>query len=138
MNLLKRMSIDLATISACSTVDQASDRMAAVGLSDLLVVDGCVLRGVITASQIAAHRNSSCPTNGRTLVRTVMTRRVPRCGSMESERKLVSRLETSPVGLLLVLDRDRQVLGVIRQKRRQTSLKCGDPGTVEPEMTAKP
>ena len=120
MNPMRRMSTHFWAISSWSTVDEAAEWMDSVGVSELLVSDGYVLKGVLTSSQIAAHRNSSCPKNDSTFVRSIMNKRVPCCNGLESKSELLSKLEMSPVGLLLVLDEDRNVIGVIRKNRQDT------------------
>ena len=114
MNPMIRMHNDFWAISLDTTVDEAFQWMHSVGINEVLVSDGQVLKGILTSSHIEAHRKAPGPANGHTLVKNIMTTWVPCCTGTESEEELLSLLELSPLDLLLVVDSNRNVMGVIR------------------------
>jgi CBS domain-containing protein len=127
---------DVSTVRPEDTLRTAAEKIKSLGLDPLPVWDGCKLIGMLTRTKIQEQAVKSGLAAGTVPVREAMIPGIVFCYDDEDVREAARRCaDPSATGLpgLLVLDRSRQLVGVVSA----SDLSSGTPPERPPVMSAE-
>lgn len=112
---------------------EARLRLRASGVPFLPVVDGIEIVGTVSARELDDGDAEARAKDRTELVRNHLSKKVAFCFADDEPRVARAMMNRSGQGLLLVVDRDRQFLGVVRRKALDHALSGGVSAATETE-----
>jgi CBS domain-containing protein len=113
MLLKEVMTRDVQVIHPNASLEEAASRMDELNVGPLPVCDGRRLVGMLTDRDIVVRATSIGSDPKSTRVRDVMSAGVVYCFEDEDVRVAARRMEQEQIRRLLILDRDKNLVGIV-------------------------
>ena len=107
------MTRDVETIAPDASLQQAAEAMEAMGVGSLPVCDGRRLVGTITDRDIVVRGVATGRSPVEMLVRECMTEDISYAFEDEDAEEVLARMKTLQVRRLAVLDREKNLVGIV-------------------------
>lgn len=107
------MTRDVEVVRPDATLQEAAEKMKALDIGPLPVSDGRQLVGMVTDRDITVRATAEGKDPRTTPVREVMTDRVISCYADDDVREAADRMQKEQIRRLVVLDRAKNVVGVV-------------------------
>lgn len=113
MQLMDIMTQDPETIRPDATLLEAARKMKELDVGLIPVCDGNRLKGMLTDRDITVRATAEGREPGTTKVDEVMTEDVVYCFEDQTEQEAADKMEQHKIRRLIVLDRDKQLTGIV-------------------------
>ena len=113
MKLKDIMTRDVEVIGPEATIREAAAKMKALDVGPLPVCDGRRVLGMLTDRDLTVRATAQGRDPNTTRVREVMTADVIACDEDDDVKKAAKIMQQEQVRRLLVLDRDKQLVGIV-------------------------
>jgi CBS domain-containing protein len=113
MQVCEVMTREVETVTPDASLQQAAMAMEAMGVGSLPVCDGRRLVGTITDRDIVVRGVATGRSPVEMLVREVMTEDISWAFEQEDAEEVLERMKTLQVRRLAVLDREKNLVGIV-------------------------
>lgn len=113
MKLKDVMTRNVEVISPDATIREAASKMKSLDVGPLPVCDGRRVLGMITDRDLTVRATAEGRDPNTTRVREVMTSEVLTCTEDDDVKDAAKLMQKEQVRRLLVLDRDKQLAGIV-------------------------
>jgi CBS domain-containing protein len=113
MQVLDVMTRDVETIAPDASLQQAAEAMEAMDVGSLPVCDGRRLVGAITDRDIVVRGVATGRSPVEMVVRECMTEDISYAFEEEDSEEVLARMKTLQIRRLAVLDKDKNLVGIV-------------------------
>ena len=113
MQVCEVMTREVETVTPDASLQQAAMAMEAMGVGSLPVCDGRRLVGTVTDRDIVVRGGATGRSPVEMLVREVMTEDVSWAFEQDDAEEVLERMKTLQVRRLAVLDKDKNLVGIV-------------------------
>ena len=113
MQVCEVMTREVETVTPDASLQQAAMAMEAMGIGSLPVCDGRRLVGTVTDRDIVVRGVATGRSPVEMLVREVMTEDISWAFEQEDAEEVLERMKTLQVRRLAVLDKDKNLVGIV-------------------------
>ena len=113
MQVCEVMTREVETVTPDASLQQAAMAMEAMGVGSLPVCDGRRLVGTVTDRDIVVRGVATGRSPVEMLVREVMTEDVSWAFEQDDAEEVLERMKTLQVRRLAVLDKDKNLVGIV-------------------------
>jgi CBS domain-containing protein len=113
MQVLDVMTRDVETIAPDASLQQAAEAMEAMGVGSLPVCDGRRLVGTLTDRDIVIRGVATGRSPVEMVVRDCMTEDISYAFEEEDSEEVLARMKTLQIRRLAVLDKDKNLVGIV-------------------------
>ena len=113
MQICEVMTREVETVAPDASLQEAAQAMEAMGVGSLPVCDGHRLVGTLTDRDIVVRGVATGRSPVEMLVRECMTQDVSWAFEDEDAEEILARMRTLQVRRLAVLDRDKNLVGIV-------------------------
>ena len=113
MQVLDVMTRDVETIAPDASLQQAAEAMEAMGVGSLPVCDGRRLVGTLTDRDIVIRGVATGRSPVEMVVRECMTEDISYAFEEEDSEEVLARMRTLQIRRLAVLDREKNLVGIV-------------------------